>query len=228
MCLKIRCDGESEKFCKIFLELNKALLKSKDQDCLCQPPRPLPPAPTKTQKHLPPPLITCSTAPSIAPDAANPDARLCRGREQAWWRWPLCSRAAVSSVTDAAAGVRSAVALSSLWSWRTKGSCCSQYAKNLLITPSPSETIAGQGSTLSVAGGVSGIHTFCPHSGAGSAVQIRCMQTSTLLPLSHIVGAACCPCSSIAVLRRLFFRVIAFWFYKFQTKTLEPCLLNWC
>ena len=24
MCLKIRCDGESEKFCKIFWELNKA------------------------------------------------------------------------------------------------------------------------------------------------------------------------------------------------------------
>jgi len=26
MCLKIRCDEESEKFCKIFWELNKALL----------------------------------------------------------------------------------------------------------------------------------------------------------------------------------------------------------
>jgi len=25
MCLKIRCDGKSEKFCKIFWELNKAL-----------------------------------------------------------------------------------------------------------------------------------------------------------------------------------------------------------
>ena len=25
MCLKIRCDGESEKFCKIFWKLNKAL-----------------------------------------------------------------------------------------------------------------------------------------------------------------------------------------------------------
>ena len=24
MCLKIRCDGESEKFCKIFWELNNA------------------------------------------------------------------------------------------------------------------------------------------------------------------------------------------------------------
>jgi hypothetical protein len=28
MCPKIRCDGESEKFCKIFWELNRAL------DCL--------------------------------------------------------------------------------------------------------------------------------------------------------------------------------------------------
>ena len=28
MCLKIRCDGESEKFCKIFWELNKAANKS--------------------------------------------------------------------------------------------------------------------------------------------------------------------------------------------------------
>ena len=27
MHLKIRCDGESEKFCKIFWELNKALVK---------------------------------------------------------------------------------------------------------------------------------------------------------------------------------------------------------
>ena len=27
MRLKIRCDGESEKFCKIFWELNKALTK---------------------------------------------------------------------------------------------------------------------------------------------------------------------------------------------------------
>jgi len=27
MCLKIRCDGESEKFCKIFWELNKAQRK---------------------------------------------------------------------------------------------------------------------------------------------------------------------------------------------------------
>jgi len=26
MCLKIRCDGKSEKFCKIFWELNKALV----------------------------------------------------------------------------------------------------------------------------------------------------------------------------------------------------------
>ena len=25
MCLKIRCDGKSEKFCKIFWELNKAI-----------------------------------------------------------------------------------------------------------------------------------------------------------------------------------------------------------
>jgi hypothetical protein len=29
MCLKIRYDGKSEKFCKIFLELNKALLTLK-------------------------------------------------------------------------------------------------------------------------------------------------------------------------------------------------------
>ena len=29
MCLKIRCDGESEKFCKIFWELNKALVGDK-------------------------------------------------------------------------------------------------------------------------------------------------------------------------------------------------------
>jgi len=28
MHLKIRCDGESEKFCKIFWELNKALIKA--------------------------------------------------------------------------------------------------------------------------------------------------------------------------------------------------------
>ena len=28
MCLKIRCDGESEKFCKIFWKLNKALVVS--------------------------------------------------------------------------------------------------------------------------------------------------------------------------------------------------------
>ena len=27
MCLKIRCDGESKKICKIFWELNKALPK---------------------------------------------------------------------------------------------------------------------------------------------------------------------------------------------------------
>ena len=27
MRLKIRCDGKSEKFCKIFWELNKALVK---------------------------------------------------------------------------------------------------------------------------------------------------------------------------------------------------------
>ena len=27
MCLKIRCDGECEKFCKIFWEINKALEK---------------------------------------------------------------------------------------------------------------------------------------------------------------------------------------------------------
>jgi hypothetical protein len=26
MCPKIRCDGESEKFCKIFWELNRALV----------------------------------------------------------------------------------------------------------------------------------------------------------------------------------------------------------
>jgi len=26
MCLKIRCDGEYEKFCKFFWELNKALI----------------------------------------------------------------------------------------------------------------------------------------------------------------------------------------------------------
>jgi hypothetical protein len=27
MCLKIRCDGESEKFCKIFWELNSAYVQ---------------------------------------------------------------------------------------------------------------------------------------------------------------------------------------------------------
>jgi hypothetical protein len=80
-----------------FSILSSYSLKSKGQDYLYQPPQPLPSAPTKTQRHLPPPLITCSTAPSIAPDAANPDARLCRGSEQAWWRWLPCSRAAVSS-----------------------------------------------------------------------------------------------------------------------------------
>jgi hypothetical protein len=29
MCLKIRCDGESEKFCKIFWELNRALVEER-------------------------------------------------------------------------------------------------------------------------------------------------------------------------------------------------------
>ena len=34
MCLKIRCDGESEKFCKIFWELNKALLTYRNSNTI--------------------------------------------------------------------------------------------------------------------------------------------------------------------------------------------------
>jgi hypothetical protein len=32
MCLKIRCDGESEKFCKIFWKLNRALFQKENQE----------------------------------------------------------------------------------------------------------------------------------------------------------------------------------------------------
>ena len=36
MCLKIRCDGKSEKFCKIFCEVNKAQEKSSESSEACQ------------------------------------------------------------------------------------------------------------------------------------------------------------------------------------------------
>ena len=41
MRLKIRCDGESEKFCKIFWELNKALVNSSTSDALWDFRRPI-------------------------------------------------------------------------------------------------------------------------------------------------------------------------------------------
>jgi hypothetical protein len=34
MCPKIRCDGESEKFCKIFLELNRAYADTSETTCI--------------------------------------------------------------------------------------------------------------------------------------------------------------------------------------------------
>jgi len=72
MCLKIRCDGKSEKFCKnFFLELNKALLYSTHKIIISQPWRLAEPATTNRHGCPSPVLHTSSSANGCAEDEAG-------------------------------------------------------------------------------------------------------------------------------------------------------------
>ena len=73
MCLKIRCDGESEKFCKNFWELNKALI-------IHHHPRSLADADAADAACLPPPLTFFPLPPFPPPLPCFHCVRRSRGR----------------------------------------------------------------------------------------------------------------------------------------------------